>query len=61
VVGETDRGRHSNKNVDLAPAGKRTVVLMPVETVEAQKAQNQVTFLMNFFDEVCRRTATQAK
>jgi WD40-like Beta Propeller Repeat len=42
------------KNVDLAPDGKRIVVLMPVETAEAQKAQNQVTFLMNFSDELRR-------
>ena len=43
------------KNADLAPDGKRIVALMPVETAEAQKAQNQVTFLMNFFDEVRRK------
>jgi hypothetical protein len=43
------------KNVDLAPDGKRIVALMPVETAEAQKAQNQVTFLENFFDEVRRK------
>jgi Tol biopolymer transport system component len=49
------------KNVDLAPDGKRVVALMPVETAEAQKAQNQVIFLDNFFDEVRRRTATQSK
>ena len=49
------------KNVDLAPDGKRVVALMPVETAEGQKAQNQVIFLENFFDEVQRRTATQAK
>jgi serine/threonine-protein kinase len=44
-----------NKNVDLAPDGKRIVALMPVETEEAQKARNHVTFLMNFFDEVRRK------
>ena len=43
------------KNVDLAPDGKRIIALMPVETAEAQKAQNQVIFLENFFDEVRRR------
>jgi serine/threonine protein kinase/Tol biopolymer transport system component len=43
------------KNVDLAPDGKRIVALMPVETAEAQKAQNQVIFLENFFDEVRRK------
>jgi Tol biopolymer transport system component len=48
-------------NVDLAPDGKRIAALMPVETSEAQKAQNHVIFLENFFDEVRRRTATPAK
>jgi hypothetical protein len=28
---------------------------MPAETAEAQKAQNQVTFLMNFSDELRRK------
>ena len=54
-------GTIGSKNVDLAPDGKRIVALMPVETAEAQKAQNHVIFLENFFDEVRRRTATQAK
>jgi hypothetical protein len=40
------------KNIDLAPDGKRIVALMPVETAEAQKSQNQVTFLMSFSDEL---------
>jgi serine/threonine-protein kinase len=48
-------------NYDLAPDGKRIAALMPAETVEGQKAQNHVIFLENFFDEVRRRTATQAK
>jgi Tol biopolymer transport system component len=48
-------------NVGLAPDARRIAALMPIETAEAQKAQNQVIFLMNFFDEVRRRTATQAK
>ena|ERR1017187_7401712 len=52
---------NSSKNADLAPDGKRIVALMPVETAEAQKAQNHVTFLLNFFDEVRRRTAVGAK
>jgi Tol biopolymer transport system component len=50
-----------SRNVDLASDGKRIVALMPIETAEGQKAQNHVTFLLNFFDEVRRRTATQAK
>jgi Tol biopolymer transport system component len=49
------------RNIDLAPDGRRIVALMPVETAEGQKAQSHVTFIMNFFDEVRRRTATQAK
>jgi hypothetical protein len=48
-------------NYDLAPDGKRIVALMPVETAGVQKAQSHVIFLENFFDEVRRRTATQAK
>ena len=46
---------NSVRNVDLAPDGKRIVAIMPVETAEGQKAQNQVTFLENFFDEVRRK------
>ena len=49
------------RNIDLAPDGKRIVALMPVETAEAQKAQNQVIFLENFFDEVRRRVPTGTK
>ena len=48
-------GTVGNKNVDLAPDGKRIVALMPVETAEGQKAQNQVIFLLNFFDELRRK------
>jgi Tol biopolymer transport system component len=48
-------GTVGSKNVDLAPDGKRIVALMPAETAEAQKAQNQVIFLMNFSDELRRK------
>jgi hypothetical protein len=41
-------------NYDLAPDGKRIAALMPVETAEPQKAQNQVIFLENFLDELRR-------
>jgi hypothetical protein len=54
-------GGYAMKNVDLAPDGKRIVALMPDETAEGQRAQNHIVFLENFFDEVRRRTATQAK
>jgi len=50
-----------SRNADPTPDGKRIVTLMPAETAEGQKAQNHVIFLENFFDEVRRRTATQAK
>jgi serine/threonine-protein kinase len=43
------------RNYDLHPDGKRIVALMPVETAEGQKALHQVTFLMNFFDELRRK------
>ena len=49
------------KNVDLAPDGKHIVALMPVQSQEAQTDQNHVTFLLNFFDEVQRRTGGAAK
>ena len=40
-------------SITMAPDGKRFAVLMPVE----QPLGNRVTFVMNFFDEVRRRTA----
>jgi Tol biopolymer transport system component len=52
---------NTGRNVDPAPDGKRLAALMQVDTPEDQKAQNHVIFLENFFDEVRRRTATQAK
>jgi hypothetical protein len=42
-------------NFTLAPDGRRIVALMPVETAEAQKAQNQVIFLENFSEELRRK------
>jgi hypothetical protein len=45
----------NNKNVDLAPDGKRVVALMPAEGLEAQQSQHDVVFLENFFDELRRR------
>jgi hypothetical protein len=54
----TSRVRHppvvGAKNVDLAPDGGRIVAFMPVETAEVQRAQNQVTFLLSFSDELRR-------
>ncbi|MEO8050662.1 MAG: hypothetical protein ABI833_09625 [Acidobacteriota bacterium] len=46
---------------DVAPDGKRIAVLMPVETPEAQQAQNHVVFLINFFDELRRKVPLSGK
>lgn len=51
----------TNWNLDLAPDGRRFVVLMPAEGTEARESQNHLTLVMNFFDEVRRRVAGQAK
>jgi serine/threonine-protein kinase len=45
-------------NYDLAPDGKRIVGFMRAETPEAQKAQNHVVFLLNFFDYLRQRVPT---
>jgi serine/threonine-protein kinase len=45
----------SNRNVDLAPDGKRVVALMPAEGLETQQSQHHIVFLVNFFDELRRR------
>jgi WD40-like Beta Propeller Repeat len=39
----------------LAPDGKRVAVMTPAETSEAPKADHEVVFLENFFDELRRR------
>jgi hypothetical protein len=51
----------NNWNFDLAPDGKRFVVLMPAEIAEARETRNHITLVMNFFDEVRRRVAGQGK
>jgi serine/threonine protein kinase len=48
-------------NFDLAPEGKRVAVLMPVQSPEPRETQSHVTLVLNFFDEVRRRVATQGK
>jgi len=40
---------------DLAPDGKRVVVVTPVDAGEALKQDHEVVFLENFFDELRRR------
>ena len=42
------------QNLDIHPDGKRFIGLFPLEAA-GQKASSQVTFLLNFFDEVRRR------
>jgi hypothetical protein len=41
-------------NFDLAPDGKRFVVLMAPEGAEASRLQGHVTLVMNLFDELRR-------
>ena len=48
-------------NYGLAPDGKRIAALMPVDTPEAQKTQNHVIFLENFFDELRRKVPLSGK
>jgi len=40
---------------NLAPDGKRAVVLTPVESAETPKQEHEVVFLLNFLDELRRR------
>jgi Tol biopolymer transport system component len=41
--------------VDISPDGKRLVVLAPVESPDAPKAEHEVVLLQNFFDELRRK------
>jgi hypothetical protein len=41
--------------MDISPDGKRFLVLMPAAAPGQQRPNNQLTFLLNFFDEVRRR------
>ena len=42
---------------DLSPDGKRLAVVTPVASAEGPKAEHEVVFLTNFFDELRRRVA----
>lgn len=44
-------------NFDVAPDGKRILAVMPVQSSEPRAAQSHITMVMNFFDEVTRRTS----
>jgi serine/threonine-protein kinase len=48
-------------NFDLAPDGKRVVVLMPAESPEPRERQSHVKIGVNFFDEIRRRLAAQSQ
>ena len=52
--------RGATRTFDVAPDGKRIVALMPVGE-QAQKVQNHVIFLENFFDELRRRVPVSGK
>jgi serine/threonine-protein kinase len=48
-------------NFDAAPDGKRVAVLLPAGVPAEQDPPNQVTFLVNFFDEAHLRAMTGRK
>jgi hypothetical protein len=48
-------------NLDLAPDGKRFLVLMPVESPEPRESESHVRLMINFIDEIRRRSAAQGK
>jgi serine/threonine protein kinase/Tol biopolymer transport system component len=48
-------------NFDLAPDGKRFIVLMAAESPEPLETQSHVKIAVNFFDEVRLRVAAQGK
>jgi len=48
-------------DIDLAPDGEHFAVLTPVDLPEVSKAQHNMTFLFNFFDELRRRVPVTRK
>jgi serine/threonine-protein kinase len=46
-----------DSNFDLAPDGTRIEALVPRPAAEENKTSVHVTFLLNFFDELRRRTS----
>jgi serine/threonine-protein kinase len=48
-------------NFDLAPDGKRFLVVMPAESPGPRQNQSHVMLMTNFFDEVRRRVGGQVK
>ncbi|MEI4884055.1 hypothetical protein, partial [Klebsiella pneumoniae] len=47
------------RRFDAAPDGKRLAVLTPVEPVQAPKVDHDVVFVLNFLDELRRRTPVE--
>lgn len=52
------RSEIAGRNLDIAPDGKRFVVVMPADAPEKDKAQSRLIFLQNFADEIQRRVGT---
>jgi hypothetical protein len=48
-------------NLDPEPDGNRFVVLIAAETQQPREAQNHISLVVNFLDEVLRRVAAQGK
>jgi serine/threonine-protein kinase len=46
----------TNRNYDLAPDGKRIATFLESENPEGPKALTHLTLLLNFFDELRRKT-----
>jgi Tol biopolymer transport system component len=46
-------------NFDVGPDGERILALMPAARPEEQQSANHVTFMLNFSDEVHRRTTSR--
>jgi hypothetical protein len=45
----------NQRNLDIAPDGKRFIALLPANSPQGQTLRNHVVFLENFVDEVRRR------
>jgi len=60
AFGPTNRSQTApaGTNYDVAPDRERISALMAVEAPEAQRGQNHVVFLENFFDQLRRRVLT---
>jgi hypothetical protein len=48
-------GSIASRNADIDPDGQRFIALMPATETKVSKEAKQVTFPLNFFDELRRR------